>query len=114
MAVEHLRTWTVGEVEITRIVEVWNWEDDIGMALAGAGPELVQSQPWLLPHYATPAGRMFINFQAFVIRAGGRRIMVDTCIGADREREFPVFTHLQTSFLQDLADRKSTRLNSSH
>ena len=102
MAIEHLRTWTVGDVEITRIVEVWNWEDDIGMALAGAGPELVKSQPWLLPHYATPEGRMFINFQAFVIRSGDRRIMVDTCIGADREREFPVFTHLQTSFLEDL------------
>ncbi len=29
--------------------------------------------------------------------------MIDTCIGADREREFPVFTHMRTTFLQDLA-----------
>jgi glyoxylase-like metal-dependent hydrolase (beta-lactamase superfamily II) len=102
MAVEHMKTWTVGGVEITRLVEVWKWEDDIGMALEGAKASIVQTQPWLLPHHATPEGRMFINFQAFVIKAGKRRIMIDTCVGADREREFPVFTHMQTTFLEDL------------
>ena len=103
MAVEHMKTWRVGRVEITRLVEVWKWEDDIGMVLDGGKPEVVLTQPWLLPHHATPEGRMYINFQAFVIKAGTRRIMIDTCVGADREREFPVFTHMQTSFLQDLA-----------
>jgi glyoxylase-like metal-dependent hydrolase (beta-lactamase superfamily II) len=103
MAVQHMRTWRVGRVEITRLVEVWKWEDDIWMVLDGAKPEIVYTQPWLLPNHATPEGRMFINFQAFVIKAGTRRIMIDTCVGADREREFPVFTHMQTSFLQDLA-----------
>lgn len=102
MALEHLRTWMVGDVRITRIVEVWNWEDHINMALAGAQPEIVQAHPWLLPHYATPEGRMFINFQAFVVQTPNRTIMVDTCIGAERERDFPVFSHLQTTFLEDL------------
>jgi glyoxylase-like metal-dependent hydrolase (beta-lactamase superfamily II) len=103
MAVEHMKTWRVGRVEVTRIVEVWKWEDDISMALDGAKPSIVATQPWLLPHHATPTGRMFINFQAFVIKAGKRRIMIDTCVGADREREFPVFTHMQTTFLEDIA-----------
>jgi glyoxylase-like metal-dependent hydrolase (beta-lactamase superfamily II) len=103
MAVEHMKTWRVGRVEVTRIVEVWKWEDDIWMVLDGAKPEIVHTQPWLLPHHATTQGRMFINFQAFVVKAGPRRIMIDTCVGADRERQFPVFTHMQTTFLQDLA-----------
>jgi glyoxylase-like metal-dependent hydrolase (beta-lactamase superfamily II) len=103
MAVEHMKTWRVGRVEITRIVEVWKWEDDIGMALDGAKPSIVFTQPWLLPHHVTPEGRMFINFQAFVLKAGKRRIMIDTCVGADREREFAVFTRMQTTFLEDLA-----------
>ena len=103
MAVEHMKTWRVGKVEITRIVEVWAWEDDIWMVLEGADASTVLSQPWLQPYYATPQGKMPMNFQAFVIKAGNRRIMIDTCIGADREREFPVFTHMQTSFMQDLA-----------
>ncbi|HTV78359.1 MAG TPA: MBL fold metallo-hydrolase [Steroidobacteraceae bacterium] len=103
MAVEHMRTWRVGGVEITRLVEVWKWEDDIWMALEDAKPDLVKTQPWLLPHHVTPEGRMFINFQAFVVRAGSRRIMIDTCIGADRERQFPIFTNMRTTFMQDLA-----------
>jgi glyoxylase-like metal-dependent hydrolase (beta-lactamase superfamily II) len=88
MAVEHMKTWKVGRVEITRLVEVWKWEDDIWMALEDAKPELVKAQPWLLPDHVTADGRMFINFQAFVVKAGKRRIMIDTCIGADRERQF--------------------------
>jgi glyoxylase-like metal-dependent hydrolase (beta-lactamase superfamily II) len=103
MAVEHMKTWKVGRVEITRLVEVWKWEDDIWMALEDAKPELVKAQPWLLPDHVTADGRMFINFQAFVVKAGKRRIMIDTCIGADRERQFPVFTQMRTTFMEDLA-----------
>jgi glyoxylase-like metal-dependent hydrolase (beta-lactamase superfamily II) len=103
MAIEHMKTWRVGGVEITRLVEVWKWEDDIHMVLDGGTPDLVIAQPWLQPHHATPQGRFFINFQAFVVKAGKRRIMIDTCVGADRERQFPVFTHMRTTFLQDLA-----------
>ncbi len=29
--------------------------------------------------------------------------MLDTCIGADREREFDIFTNMQTNFLEDLS-----------
>jgi glyoxylase-like metal-dependent hydrolase (beta-lactamase superfamily II) len=103
MAIEHMKTWKIGRVEITRLVEVWKWEDDIWMVLEDSKPPIVHTQPWLLPHHVTPEGRMFINFQAFVVKAGNRRIMIDTCIGADRERQFPVFTQLRTTFMQDLA-----------
>ena len=103
MAIEHMKTWKVGGVEITRLVEVWKWEDDIWMVLEDSKPPIVHTQPWLIPDHATTAGRMFINFQAFFVRAGNRRIMIDTCIGADRERQFPVFTKMRTTFMQDLA-----------
>ena len=103
MAIEHMKTWKIGRVEITRLVEVWKWEDDIWMVLEDSKPPIVHTQPWLLPHHVTPEGRMFINFQAFVVKAGNRRIMIDTCIGADRERQFPVFTQMRTTFMQDLA-----------
>jgi glyoxylase-like metal-dependent hydrolase (beta-lactamase superfamily II) len=103
MAIEHMKTWKVGGVEITRLVEVWKWEDDIWMVLEDSKPSICQTQPWLLPNHVTPEGRMFINFQAFVVKAGKRRIMIDTCIGADRERQFPVFTNMRTTFMEDLA-----------
>lgn len=42
--------------------------------------------------------------QSFVIELGGRRILVDTGAGNDKERPgIPLFGHLQTPFLQTLA-----------
>ena len=111
MAIENLRTWKIGDVEIMRIVEVNHWEDDITMLLPDATPETVQRYPWLQPHFATPDGRMIINFQCFVMRTPRLSIMLDTCIGADRQREFDVFTHMQTSFLGDLAHAGFDRKN---
>ena len=103
MAIEHIRHWKIGDVEVARIVEVNNWEDDIAMLLPDGKAEFVQKFPWLVPHFATPAGKMLISFQCFVLKSRDKRVMIDTCIGADRQREFPVFCNLQTTFLQDLA-----------
>lgn len=103
MSVDTIRHWRIGEVEIARIVEVNAWEDDITMLLPEATPAFVQQFGWLRPHFATEDGRMIISFQCFVLRSQGRNVMIDTCIGAERDREFPVFTNLQTTFLEDLA-----------
>jgi glyoxylase-like metal-dependent hydrolase (beta-lactamase superfamily II) len=103
MAIEHMRTWKIGDVEVTRLVEVYGWADDITMLLPDATAATVLAYPWLQPHYATPDGKMIISFQSFVMRTKDRQIMLDTCIGNDRHREFPVFTNMQTTFMQDLA-----------
>lgn len=48
--------------------------------------------------------------QSFVIELGGRRILVDTGAGNDKERPgIPLFGHLQTPFLQTLAAAGFTR-----
>jgi len=103
MAAEHIRHWRVGDVDIARIVEVYGFEDDISMLLPEATPQFVRQFGWLLPHFATPEGRMIISFQCFVLRSKGRTAMIDTCIGNDRQREFEVFCNMQNSFLEDLS-----------
>jgi glyoxylase-like metal-dependent hydrolase (beta-lactamase superfamily II) len=102
MAVENIRHWRIGDVDVARIVEVNAFEDNISMLLPNATPEFVQQFGWLRPHFATPDGRMILSFQAFVLRSRGKSVMIDTCIGADRKREFDVFTNMQTTFLEDL------------
>jgi glyoxylase-like metal-dependent hydrolase (beta-lactamase superfamily II) len=102
MAVEHIKRWRIGEVEVVRIAEFFDFQDDVWVLLKDAGPELLLKHAWLQPHYVTPDGRMRMNFQAFVVASKGRRIMVDTCIGNDRKREFDVFSNLQGGFLDDL------------
>ena len=102
MAVEHIRHWKIGDVEVARIVEINAFEDNISMLLPNGTPELVQRYEWLRPHFATPDGRMILSFQAFVLRSQGRSFMIDTCIGSGRQREYAVFCNLQTTFLEDL------------
>lgn len=103
MAVEHIKHWKIGDVEVARIVEVNDHRDPMTMLLAEGTPQFVQQFEWLRPHFATPEGGMRISFQCFAVSSRGRRIMIDTCIGADRQREFPIFCNMKTTFLDDLA-----------
>jgi glyoxylase-like metal-dependent hydrolase (beta-lactamase superfamily II) len=102
MAVEHIRHWKIGDVEVARIVEINAFEDNMSMLLKDCTAEEVQQHQWLVPHFCTPAGKMLISFQAFVLRSRGKNVMIDTCIGADRKREYDVFCNLQSTFLEDL------------
>jgi glyoxylase-like metal-dependent hydrolase (beta-lactamase superfamily II) len=102
MAVEHIKHWNVGDVKIARIAEIYGFVDNISMLLKDATAEFVQQFAWLRPHFATPEGKMILSFQCFALRSRGKNIMIDTCIGADRKREYDVFCNLQTSFLEDL------------
>lgn len=103
MAKEHMMSWKVGEVTVTRIVEVWDFQDNINMTIADGTAEEVIAMKWLHPHYATPDGRQRMNFQGFVVQTPTKNIVVDSCIGAGREREFDVFCDLPEGFLEDIA-----------
>jgi glyoxylase-like metal-dependent hydrolase (beta-lactamase superfamily II) len=103
MAIEHMRSWKVGDVTITTIVELWDFRDHINMTIEDAVPAEVIAIPWLHPHYATPEGEQRMNFQGFVVQTPTQVMMVDTCIGNGRQRGFDVFTDLHTSFMEDLA-----------
>jgi glyoxylase-like metal-dependent hydrolase (beta-lactamase superfamily II) len=102
MAREHMKSWQVGDVTVTRIVELWDFQDNIQMTMPEATAEEVIAMAWLHPHYATPDGKQRMNFQGFVVQAPGRVIVVDSCIGAGRQRDFDVFCDLPEGFLEDL------------
>ena len=78
MAREHMKSWQVGDVTVTRVVELWDFQDNIQMTMPDATAEEVIAMEWLHPHYATPDGRQRMNFQGFVVQAPGRVIVVDS------------------------------------
>jgi len=84
MAKEHVKSWQVGDVTISRIVELWDFQDNIQMTMPEATAEEVIALEWLHPHYATPDGKQRMNFQGFVVQAPGKEgrrvIVVDSCI----------------------------------
>jgi glyoxylase-like metal-dependent hydrolase (beta-lactamase superfamily II) len=97
----------LGDVSITRVQE---WE-----GLFGPGPALIpdsDEQFWrenadlLAPdHYDLESGLIQACLQTFVLRSEGRTILVDTGAGDGKERPYvPIFGHLQTGFLDRLAD----------
>lgn len=76
--------WRVDEIRITSIVE----QDltDIAVLIPGATPEVLGEVDWLRPDFIDARGEMTGLIQAFVVETPERRIVVDTCVGNDRER----------------------------
>ncbi len=100
--------WKVGDVTITRVVEVVT--SSIGrFVLPEATPDAVRSIPWLAPHFLDADGKLILSVHSLVIEAGGARIIVDTCIGNDKERSLPVWDHMSGPFLQDLEEAGAPR-----
>ena len=94
--------WTVGRVRITKIVEL----ESIGgtrFILPQIGPEDVLKLPWMMPHFATPEGRLIMSVHSLVVETPNRRILVDTGLGNHKKGRFvPVWNDLDTNYLEDL------------
>jgi glyoxylase-like metal-dependent hydrolase (beta-lactamase superfamily II) len=93
--------WRIGEVTITRILEL-EATGGTRFILPDATPEACREIAWLAPHFADETGRLRMSVQALVVETPTARIIVDTCIGNDKQRDIPAWSNLQTSFLQDL------------
>ena len=98
-----MNQWTVGDIKITRVVEI----ESLGgsrFILPDATREACLPYTWMQPHFMDEQGNLQMSVHALVVDTGDRRILVDTCIGNDKERHVPNWSHLQTHFLQDLSD----------
>ncbi len=103
-ATETFKRWTIGSVRITRILELPPMAFDPAMFLQTTRQEVIRRRDTLVPEYATEAGDIILQFQAFIIEAGGKRIMVDPCFGNDKPRSHPQVNMLDTAFLERLTD----------
>ena len=59
---------------------------------------------WMQPNFMDPEGNLIMSIHALVIDTGDKRIIVDTCIGNDKQRNIPTWNNLQTNFLIDLEE----------
>ncbi len=94
--------WQVGDATITRVMEL-EATGGSRFILPTATPEAVRDIDWLKPHFATDEGKLIMSVHALIIELGDRRIMVDTCIGNNKQRKIPAWTDLQLPFLEDIA-----------
>ena len=94
-------SWQIGDVRVTRIVEI-EITGGSRFILPDATREACQPMRWMVPHFASDEGELVMSVHALVVESKGQRIVVDTCIGNDKEgRAIPNWNGLQTSFLSD-------------
>ncbi|NWK94858.1 MBL fold metallo-hydrolase [Sphingobium lactosutens] len=97
-----MRTWTVGAVTISQIVEQIIPEGLPGF-LPDATPEALLAIPWLYPEFITQAGEPSLSVHAFILDTPTKRILVDTCIGNDKDLKIsPIWNQMQTDFLSKM------------
>jgi len=98
-----MTSWRIGDVKITKVVELER-AGGTRFILPQATREAALQIPWLAPHFVDPEGRLILSIHALVIEAAGRRMVVDTCLGNDKQgRGVPWWNGLTGPFLQDLA-----------
>ena len=89
--------WRIGEVTVTKIVEL-EVTGGSRFILPQATYEAVLPIGWLQPDFADERGRLKMSIHALVVETPSRRIIVDTCLGNDKEnRRIPTWNKLQTS-----------------
>ncbi|MEH6518994.1 MAG: MBL fold metallo-hydrolase [Halioglobus sp.] len=98
-----MQRWQIGDVTVTKIVE----HETCGGAswiLPDAVAEVCREITWLKPEFMDEEGELKFSVHALVIEAGGRTIVVDTCIGNEKQRmPYKDWHLLQTAFLEDFA-----------
>lgn len=94
---------SLGRLRISAVVERAgptppNW------LLPDATPEAVERhREWLVPHFLDARGRFLQSIHSFVVQASGFTMLVDTCVGNDKNRGGrKPFHMMQTGFLDDL------------
>lgn len=96
--------WWFGGVEVLAILETDQAfsADFMRTLLPDASRERVRAIDWLSPRWADEQGDLRFWTQTFVVRSSGRVVVVDTCLGNDKERRNPAFHRLATPFLERL------------
>lgn len=92
-----MTSWQIGEVKITQVVELTT--ASLGPhLLPEATPEALRLIPWIKP-FVDDQGRMVLSIHSLVVESQGQTIMVDTCIGNDKVRNYPRWHKMQSDFL---------------
>ena len=94
---------TIGDIRIRAVTEMQTTGGS-RFVLPQATPELIRGIPWLAPDFADENGRLKMAIQSFLVETGGRKVLVDTGLGNDKQgRAVPGWNGRKDDFLDRLA-----------
>jgi len=104
---DDMQQFMVGDVTVEQVVE---FSGPVGLTaegfFPGSGREVwEESAEWLVPDFLDPATDMVQTAaKTWVVRSESRTVLIDTGLGAGKERPYvPVWSHHTSNYLADLA-----------
>lgn len=98
------QSWQIGDVRVTKVAEMKDMPAEATFLFGEDAIALIKQTRWLHPHFATEEGGIKLSIHAFVIESKGKRIVVDTCVGNDKDRKGSMFHGLSLPFLFDMEE----------
>ena len=99
-----MQHWQIGDVKITRIIEQEDTSMRPEVMVVEATPENVLPIEWLRPHFIDAKGNLISSIFSLLVETGDKKLVIDTCVGNDKQRGVPMWNQRQTTFLEDMAD----------
>lgn len=101
-----MNSWQVGSVKVTRVEErICNTSSAPEQFLRGMRRDVLDHLLLQMPgHYSLEHDRLVVSMHSWVIRTGGKVILVEACCGNHKQRPWaPHFHQLDSPFLANLA-----------
>ncbi len=95
----------LGAATVQRIEESYEPNFDAKIFFPDWKPEVVQQhRDWLVPnHYEEASGSLKLSVHSWLLTVGGKRILIDTCVGNHKPRPHRPKWHLmETKYLERL------------
>ena len=96
----------LGGATATRIEETYEPNFEATKFFADWTPDTVrQHRDWMVPnHYDEASGWLKLSIHSWLIKVGGKRILIDTCVGNHKPRPHrPKWDMMQSKYLERLA-----------
>ena len=99
-----MTTMKLGDVEITRIVEIPRSTYPTTNMLPTSDASVIARHRagWLAPFYDASTGDLGSRIQSYVVRTPGETVLIDTCVGNGKARENALWNMRDGTWLEDL------------
>ena len=99
-----MKPFRLGEVEITRVVEIprSTYPTTDMLPESDAGVIARHRAGWLAPFYDESTGDLGSRIQSYVVRTPDETVLIDACVGNDKARENALWNMRKGTWLDDL------------
>ncbi len=94
---------TLGRIRVSAVIERAGPTPPTWLLPDATADAVERHREWLAPHFMDAKGRFVMSIHTFVVRTPDLTVLVDTCVGNDKDRGGRAPFHMMhTTFLDDL------------